>query len=150
MLSPDGDDAIFIGIKRLVAKGLEQDESHSNPIPYLCHIANRFECPYECEKGKISNAEFEVEGLLELASMAFAVEIALVVARKDTSSVQIKNKQDVYQALTDRGMFDTVLEQGLDYILSDKDTFDDTSSFVMWPSLKNYNKTIEVKLWIIL
>ena len=61
--------------------------------------------------------------------MAFAVEIALAVARKDTSTVQIKNKQDLYQVLTNREMFDMVLEQGLDYILSDKETFDDMSRF---------------------
>jgi hypothetical protein len=60
--------------------------------------------------------------------MAFA-EIALAVAGKDTSSVQIKNKQDLYQALTNREIFTSVLEQGLDYILSDKETFDDTSRF---------------------
>ena len=61
--------------------------------------------------------------------MAFAVEIALAVARKDTSHVQIKNKQDLYQALTNREMFDMILEQGLDYVLSDKETFDDMSKF---------------------
>ena len=61
--------------------------------------------------------------------MAFAVEIALAVARKDTSAIQIKNKQDLYQALTNREMFDKILEQGLDYILSDKETFDDMPRF---------------------
>ena len=44
----------------------------------------------------------------------------LAVARKDTSIIKIKNKQDLYQALTNREMFDMVLEQGLNYILSDK------------------------------
>jgi hypothetical protein len=127
LLSPDGDDPIFIGINKLVAKGLEQDQNKNASISYPCQVANRFECPYE--KGKESDARFNVEDLLELANMAFAVEIALAVARRDTSAVRINNKQDVYQALTDRGMFDTVLEQGLDYILSDKDTFDDTSRF---------------------
>ena len=57
--------------------------------------------------------------------MAFAVEIALAVARKDTSAVRIKNREDLYQALTDREMFGIMLEQGRDYILSDKETFDD-------------------------
>ena len=126
LLSPDGDDPIFIGINKLVAKGLEQDENENDPIQYPCSVANRFECPYE--KGKESNARFNVDDLFELASMAFAVEIALAVARKDTSAIQIKNKQDLYQALTNREMFDMVLEQGLDYILSDKETFDDDTS----------------------
>ncbi len=85
LLSPDGDDPIFIGINRLVAKGLEKDndDNKNTPIQYPCSIANRFECPYE--KGKESDARFNVEDLFELASMAFAVEISLAVARKDTS-----------------------------------------------------------------
>jgi cell division septal protein FtsQ len=53
----------------------------------------------------------------------------LAVARKDTSIIKIKNKQDLYQALTNREMFDMVLEQGLNYILSDKETFSDLSRF---------------------
>ena len=61
--------------------------------------------------------------------MAFVVEIALAVARKDTSAVQVKNKQDLYQALTNRETFTSILEQGLDYVLSDKESFDDTSRF---------------------
>ena len=64
-----------------------------------------------------------------MSNIAFAVEIALAVARKDTSAVQIKNKQDLYQALTNRETFLSILDQGLDYILSDKETFDDTSRF---------------------
>ena len=128
LLSPDGDDPIFIGINRLVAKGLENKDVNTLP-EYPCRIANRFECPYDCKKGKPSNARFDVEDLFDLANMAFAVEISLAVARKDTSAVQIKNKQDLYQALTNREMFDMILEQGLDYILSDKETFDDTSKF---------------------
>ena len=130
LLSPDRDDPIFIGINRLVvAKGLEQNENENKKksIQYPCRVANRFECPYE--KGNGSGARFNVEDLFELASMAFAVEIALAVARKDTSQIQIKDKLDLYQALTNREMFDMMLEQGLNYILSDKETFDDTSKF---------------------
>jgi hypothetical protein len=127
LLSPDGDDPIFIGINRVVAKGLEDNGNQSNPILYPCPVTNKFECPYY--KGKSSNAGFDVESLIELAKMAFAVEIALAVARKDNSTVQIKSKQDLYQALTNREMFDMLLEQGYDYILSDKETFNDTSKF---------------------
>ena len=61
--------------------------------------------------------------------MAFAVEIALAVARRDTSAIQIKNKQDLYHALTNREMFNMILEQGRDYVLSDKETFHDKSVF---------------------
>jgi hypothetical protein len=64
-----------------------------------------------------------------LANIAFAVEIALAVARKETSIVQIKNKQDLYQASTNREAFERILDQGLGYILSGKETFDDVSRF---------------------
>lgn len=129
LLSPGGDDPIFIGINRLVAKGLEDDKSdktNKSPV-YPCRIENRFECPYE--KGKESDTRFNVDDLFELASMAFAVEIALAVARKDSSGIQIKNKEDLYQALTNLEMFVVVLEQGLDYISSDKEMFEDKSCF---------------------
>jgi len=89
--------------------------------------------------------------LFELGKMAFAVEIALAVARKDTSTIQIKNKQDLYQVLTNREMFDMVLEQGLDYVLSDKETFDDTSRFKQLQKdnrgkIVNYFMTIKDKI----
>ena len=35
LLSPSRDDPIFIGINRLVAKGLEDDKNKDNPIQYL-------------------------------------------------------------------------------------------------------------------
>jgi hypothetical protein len=129
LLSPDGDDPIFIGINKLVAKGLEDDKAdkNNNTVMYPRPVANRFECPYG--KGSLADAKFDVKNLFELQKMAFAVEIALAVARKDTSVIQIKNKQDLYRALTNREMFNAILEQGLDYILSDKETFDDTSRF---------------------
>jgi hypothetical protein len=50
----------------------------------------------------------EVEDLFELANMAFAGEISLAIARKDTSVIQIKSKQDLHQVLTNREMFDGV------------------------------------------
>ncbi len=76
-----------------------------------------------------SDARSNVEDLFDLANMVFAVEISLAVAGKDTSSIQIKNGQDLYRALTNRVMLDLVLKQGLDYILSDKESFDNTSKF---------------------
>ena len=111
LLSPERDDPIFIGINRLVAKGLQKNWKQGNSIEYPCSTVNRFECPYDCEKGKVSNTEFEVKDLYELVSMAFAVEIAIAIARKDTSAIQIKNKQDLYQVLTSREMFNMILEQ---------------------------------------
>jgi hypothetical protein len=126
LIGPCWNDPIFIGINRLVARGLEQNENKDNPIRYPCHVINRFECPYE--KGKRSDIKFDVDDLFELANIAFVVEIALAVARKDTSSVQIKNKEDLFRALINRELLDMILEQGL-YVLSDKETFDDASKF---------------------
>jgi len=120
---------------------LQENENQANPIEYPCSVVNRFECPYE--KGKESNARFNVEDLFELASMAFAVEIALAVARKDSSAVHIKNKQDLYQALTDREMLNMILEQGLDYVLSDNETFDDTSRVPKQLERDNRDKTVD-------
>jgi len=60
--------------------------------------------------------------------MAFAVVIALSVARKDSSAVQIRNKQNLYRALTDRETLGMILEQGL-HLLRDEETLDDTSKF---------------------
>ena len=73
------------------AKGLEKNESQGNPIEYPCSTVNR--CPYDCVKGEISNTKFKVEDLFELANMAFAVEIALVIMRKETSGLRIKTKK---------------------------------------------------------
>src|SRR6185437_3136979 len=136
LLSPEGDDPIFIGINRLVAKGLKEgrDDDKNNPIRYPCHVENRFECPYEKRKG--SDAGFNVEDLFELASMAFTVEISLAVASKDASSVQIKNKEDLYRVLTNREMLDRILEQGLEYVLSDKETYDKSK----FDQLQQYNR----------
>jgi hypothetical protein len=129
LLSSERDDPIFIGINRLVAKRLQKNGNQGNPTEYPCPTVNRFECPYDCDMERVSNTKFKVEDLYDLANMAFAVEIALAVARKDTSNIQIKDRQDLYRALTNREIFSRILEQGLDYVLSDKETFDDTSSF---------------------
>ena len=61
-------------------------------------------------KEKISrNTKFNVEDLFELSNMAFAVEFAIAGARKDISAIHIENKQDLYQVLTNREMFDMIL-----------------------------------------
>jgi hypothetical protein len=97
LLNPVSDNRIFIGINKLVAKDLEEDqyENKNNPKPYPCPVANRFECPYE--RGKSSSAKFDVENMFELANIAFAVEISLAIARTDTSYVQIKNIVTAWQ-----------------------------------------------------
>ena len=83
----------------MAARGLVVGEegndgkSNNNFIQYPCPVVNRFECPYEKDKVSLANANFDVEDLFELEKMAFAVEIALAIAIKDTSAAQIRNKQ---------------------------------------------------------
>ncbi|HEY7573266.1 MAG TPA: hypothetical protein VH796_18045 [Nitrososphaeraceae archaeon] len=55
LLSPDQDDPLFIGINRLVAKEIEnenKDDKKNNSILYPYRVENRFEYPYDYEKGK--------------------------------------------------------------------------------------------------
>lgn len=89
LMSPDGDDPIFIGINRLVAKGLNNGEQQRNGIQYPCQIVNRFECPYERTDINDDSVEHKkphfVEDLFRLQRMAFIVEIALAKARKNDS-----------------------------------------------------------------
>ena len=42
------------------------------------------------------------------------------------ATVRIKDKQDLFPALTDRGILHEILEQGLDYVLYYKETFQPT------------------------
>jgi hypothetical protein len=63
-----------------------------------------------------------------MVRMAFAVEIFLAVAKGDTLKIKIKNKQNLFQVLTNPEIFDMVLEHGLDNVLVNKVTFDDDTS----------------------
>jgi hypothetical protein len=107
LLSTDREEAaIFIGINKVVARAL------SSSSIYPCPIQNRFECPYEKEKE--DSKSIDVDQLFRLSEIAFLVQLAFATAEKDTSKIQIKNRQDVYNALTDRETFDKLLQQGLD------------------------------------
>jgi hypothetical protein len=124
LLSPDGDDPIFIGINRLVAKGLDNGEQENGPIEYPCRVVNRFQCPYERTNVKedneveSTNSHFYVEDLFRLQKMAFIVEIVLATARKEDSEIQIKDKQDVLHVLSDKDTFIKLLKQANDTLNS--------------------------------
>jgi hypothetical protein len=109
LLSTDREEAaIFLGINKVVARAL------SSSI-YPCPIQNRFECPYENKEEEGEEAKsIDVDQLFQLSEIAFLVELAFATAEKDTSKIQIKNVQDVYNALTVRETFDKLLQQGLD------------------------------------
>ena len=124
LLSPAGDDPIFIGINRLVAKGLVNGKH--DPPQYPCKVVNRFRCPYEITNVKrdddlgAKNSIFGVEDLFRLERMAFAVEIALAKSRKEDSMIRVRNKEELLYALADKGTFTKILEQGSEaYEVSD-------------------------------
>jgi hypothetical protein len=108
LLSPAGDDPIFIGINRLVAKGLVNGKH--DPPQYPCEVVDRFQCPYERNDGK--EIPFNADDLFRLHKLAFAIEISLAKARKEDSEIGIKNKEELLYTLTDKKIFDKVLEQG--------------------------------------
>jgi hypothetical protein len=116
LLSPAGDDPIFIGINKLVSKGLI--DRKQDPVRYPCEVVNRFQCPYEITNVKRddhlgdANSNFEVEDLFRVERMAFAVEIALAKARKEDSRIRVRDKEELLHALTDKEILTKILEQG--------------------------------------
>ena len=110
LLSPAGDDPIFIGINRLVSKGLI-DKEQGEHIQYPCHIVNRFQCPYE-RVPNVKDQQFDTHDLFALQKMAFAVEISLAKARKKDSKIRIRNKEELFHALTNEESLAKILEQG--------------------------------------
>jgi predicted transcriptional regulator len=113
LLSPTGDDPIFIGINRLVSKGLIDGEQEEEHILYPCQVVNRFQCPYErTNVKKVVNSAFDVEVLFKLEKMAFVVEIALAKARKEDSRIRVRNREELLHALTDKKTLAKILEQG--------------------------------------
>ena len=112
LLSTDREEAaIFLGINKVVARGLSED---ANSSIYPCPIQNRFGCPYEKKKEENEKQKFDVDYLFQLSEIAFLVELAFAEAEKDTSKIQIKNVEDVYNALTDRETLDAILQRELD------------------------------------
>ena len=118
LLSPDGDDPIFVGINRLVAKSLNNGTQRRNGMQYPCQVVNRFQCPYERTNTKRNddhepiNSKFNVEDLFKLQKIAFAVEISLAKARKEDSRIRVRNKEELRLALTDKKSLARILEQG--------------------------------------
>jgi hypothetical protein len=112
LLSPIGDDPIFTGINRLVAKGLTNREQ--DPLQYPCKVVNRFQCPYERNNNvkRAPNSTFDVGDLFKLKRMAFAVEISLAIAEKEDSRIRVRNKEELFIALTNKDTLTKILEQG--------------------------------------
>lgn len=88
------EDAIYFGINKVMAKGLEYNDNNNNSadqLLYPCKI-HRFECPYEKEKRK-PNAKFDVNDLFTLDDIADLAELALSRAESMT-----KNNEIIYEA----------------------------------------------------
>jgi hypothetical protein len=111
LLSPDGSDPIFIGISRLVAKGLNDDILQGDRIQYPCQVVNRFQCPFET-KSSGKDTHFDVNDLFKFHKLGFVVEISLAKARKDDSEVRVRNKEELLHALTDSETLGKILKQG--------------------------------------
>jgi hypothetical protein len=103
LLDPGGDDPIFIGINKLISNGLG--------IQYPCQVVNRFQCPFERSANR-KETSFDLDDLFRLRDLAFAVEISLAKARKDNSEIRVKNKEELFHALTDKETFTKILAQG--------------------------------------
>ena len=92
------DSAIFIGINKVIAKALEDENnnkgnssnSSSTPTIYPCKVSNRFECPYE--KGKVKETKFDVDDLFAFQSIAFQLELAFA-----TAETMSKSNETIYE-----------------------------------------------------
>jgi hypothetical protein len=119
LLSPHREEAaIFIGINKVISRALDCSDGVS---VYPCRVLNRFACPYDkkiiVEKENITASSItkypDVNDLLHLSELAFAIELALARAQKEDSVYRIKSIEDVYYILTDKEALDRILQQGL-------------------------------------
>ena len=117
LLSPDAEDrALFIGINKVIARALEDDNYYNNskkdtsnsdnnsysfslststetPI-YPCKVLNRYACPYDNKGSKIKpDANFDVNNLFALYKLAFQVELAFATAYSMS-----KSNETIYEA----------------------------------------------------
>jgi hypothetical protein len=105
LLSPSREEsAIFLGINKVIARAIEQENNLSSPI-YPCPILNRYECPFDKKKSNKNNNKIDeemekensnlldVDDLFNLSEIAFQVELALGKAQGMT-----KSNETIYEA----------------------------------------------------
>ncbi|MFZ0345633.1 MAG: hypothetical protein WAL24_10805 [Nitrososphaeraceae archaeon] len=114
LLSPDREEAaLFIGMNKIISRALDNDGTSIYP----CRVLNRFACPYDkksIDYTKDNNTKKpDVDYLFHLSELAFAVELALAIAREVDSVLRIRNAEDVYKVLIDKEVLEKVLQQGL-------------------------------------
>ena len=104
LLSPSREEsAIFLGINKVIARAIEQENNTPSSTIYPCPILNRYECPFDKKKSivnnKINEEEKEnsnlldVDDLFNLSEIAFQVELALGEAQTIT-----KSNENIYEA----------------------------------------------------
>jgi hypothetical protein len=124
LLSPDREQAaIFLGINKIIAKGLERRQNVSAPSPsvYPCPVLNIFECPYitkqEDKETETATTILDVNDLFELSEIAFQLELALTKAQ-----VMTKSNDIVYETNFETGK---VIEIGNPLDFSTDDSLDE-------------------------
>ena len=99
LLSPSREkSAIFLGINKVIARAIEQENNISSSRIYPCPILNRYECPFDKKKSnndnnnklneedKVDSNLLDVDDLFNLSKIAFQVELALGKAQTMTKS----------------------------------------------------------------
>jgi hypothetical protein len=86
LLSPSREEsAIFLGINKVIARAIEQENNISSSTIYPCPILNRYQCPFDKKKSNDNIKEEEkedkdlldVDDLFNLSEIAFQVELTL-------------------------------------------------------------------------
>jgi hypothetical protein len=105
LLSPSREEsAIFLGINKVIARAIEQENNSSSSTIYPCPILNRYQCPFDKKKSnennnKINTEEKEDSNLLDvdddlfnLSEIAFQVELAFA-----TTYSMSKSNETIYE-----------------------------------------------------
>jgi hypothetical protein len=102
LLSPSREEsAIFLGINKVIARAIDQENNISSSTIYPCPILNRYECPFDKKKSNNNNKIIagedsnhpNVDDLFNLSEIAFQVELALGKAQTMT-----KSNETIYEA----------------------------------------------------
>ena len=112
LLSPDAEDsALFIGINKVIARALEEENESSNISTkndksnnispststgtsiYPCKVLNRYACPYDNKNAISHDAMSNVDYLFALYDLAFQVELAFAHAYSMS-----KSNETIYEA----------------------------------------------------
>jgi hypothetical protein len=95
LLNPSREEsAIFLGINKVIARAIEQENNYFSSTIYPCPILNRYECPFDKRKSNNNNNKLnsedsnllDIDDLFNLSEIAFQVELALGKVQTMTKS----------------------------------------------------------------